>query len=132
MAYVLDTNFIVDVVCRKPQLVERFNEAVSKRTYMAIPRIVEYEVLRGFVHRPSSHKEAIYRYMRTKCSVVDTNAAAWKRAAYIWAGLRKAGITIGDADILIAAYCIENGFILVTHNTKHFSNIPGIQLEDWT
>jgi len=132
MVYVLDTNLIVDVIHRKPQLVKRFDEAVSKRIYMVIPRIVEYEVLRGFVYKPSSHKEAIYRYMRSRCTVIDANVAVWKRATYIWASLRRAGITIGDADILIAAYCIENGYTLVTHNTKHFINIPGLQLEDWT
>jgi len=45
--------------------------------------------------------------------------------------LRKTGKTICDADILIAAHCIVNGYTLITHNTKHFENIEGLLLENW-
>jgi tRNA(fMet)-specific endonuclease VapC len=38
---------------------------------------------------------------------------------------------IGAMDMLIAAIALANGLILVTHNTKEFARIPGLQLEDW-
>jgi predicted nucleic acid-binding protein len=62
---------------------------------------------------------------------VEVNTAIWKRAASIWAMLRKMGKTVGDADIIIAAYCMENEYTLVTHNTKHFIDINGLLINDW-
>jgi len=57
---------------------------------------------------------------------VEVDIAIWKRAASIWAALRKMGKIVGDADILIAACCLENGYTLVTYNTKHFIDINGL------
>ena len=44
---------------------------------------------------------------------------------------QKIGKTIDDMDLLIAATAITNNFTLVTHNTKHFENIPNLKVEDW-
>ena len=62
---------------------------------------------------------------------MEVDTAIWKRAASIWATLRKMGKTVGDADIIIAACCMENGYTLVTHNTKHFIDISGLLMDDW-
>lgn len=47
------------------------------------------------------------------------------------AELRKKGQPIGDIDVLIAAVAVNHHLILVTNNTKHFTRIPGISLENW-
>jgi predicted nucleic acid-binding protein len=52
-------------------------------------------------------------------------------AANIYAELRKLGITIGDADILIASTVIANNSVLVTNNEKHYSSIKSLSLENW-
>ncbi|WP_229216473.1 PIN domain-containing protein [Dyadobacter sp. 3J3] len=45
--------------------------------------------------------------------------------------LRKIGRTVGEFDLLIGSNAIVNDFILVTRNTKDFSNLGGIKLENW-
>jgi tRNA(fMet)-specific endonuclease VapC len=35
-------------------------------------------------------------------------------------------------DCHIAAIAISRGFIVVTSNTRHFADIPGVTCEDWT
>jgi tRNA(fMet)-specific endonuclease VapC len=45
--------------------------------------------------------------------------------------LTSKGIIIGDMDILIAVTARHYGLTVVTHNTKHFSKIPGLQCVDW-
>lgn len=37
-----------------------------------------------------------------------------------------------DTDILIAGICLENDFVLVTNNTKHFSRIKDLDIENWS
>jgi tRNA(fMet)-specific endonuclease VapC len=43
----------------------------------------------------------------------------------------KAGKDIGVMDALIAAHALSQGLILVTNNTRHFSNVSGLKLENW-
>ena len=47
------------------------------------------------------------------------------------AQLQKKGKSVDDMDLLIGSTAIANDMTLVTHNTKHFENMPGIKLEDW-
>ena len=59
------------------------------------------------------------------------NRNIWRRAANLYSDLRHKGFTVGDADILIAAFCLENGYTLVTNNTKDFVHIDELMLVDW-
>jgi len=131
MTYALDTNIIIDFINGESPVLTQFHNAVKSNVLMAIPIVVDYEVCRGFYHTKSAYKESTYRKLRLYCPVVDMNAKTWDKAASIWATLRKMGQTIGDADIIIAAHCIENKYTLITHNTKHFQLIKGLQLLDW-
>ena len=49
----------------------------------------------------------------------------------IRANLAKAGTPIGPNDLQIAAIALANELTLVTHNTREFSRIQGLKLEDW-
>lgn len=45
--------------------------------------------------------------------------------------LRKKGLSIDLMDLFIASVALHNNLTLITHNTKHFSRIDNIQIEDW-
>jgi predicted nucleic acid-binding protein len=47
------------------------------------------------------------------------------------APIQRQGQLIGGNDMQIAATALAHGLILVTHNTREFSRVPGLQLEDW-
>jgi tRNA(fMet)-specific endonuclease VapC len=38
---------------------------------------------------------------------------------------------IGSYDLLIAAIALANNLTLVTHNTREFERVDGLQIEDW-
>jgi len=38
---------------------------------------------------------------------------------------------IGQFDLLIAAHAIAENAILVTNNTREFSRVPTLMMEDW-
>jgi len=132
MTYALDTNIIIDYVNAEPSVLAQFTSAASSGQKMVIPVAVEYEVMRGFHHKPSKPKETAYSFMRSKCPVVEVNLAVWARAASLWAELEKTGKRIGDADTIIAAHCLVNGYTLITHNTSDFERVDGLQLMDWS
>ena len=45
--------------------------------------------------------------------------------------LQGAGQTIDDMDLLIGASALAGDFVMVTHNSRHFSRIPHLKIEDW-
>jgi tRNA(fMet)-specific endonuclease VapC len=49
----------------------------------------------------------------------------------IRADLERAGTPIGANDLLIASVAKTFDLTLVTHNTREFSRIAGLRLEDW-
>ena len=42
-----------------------------------------------------------------------------------------AGSPIDDMDLLIGSSALAGDFIMVTHNTRRFSHIPHLKIEDW-
>jgi len=78
------------------------------------------------------HKTAYY-FLRNNCITKEMTESVWVRAAHIYADLKSKGFKVKgqDADILIAAFCIESGYTLVTNNTNDFKNIDNLQMEDW-
>ena len=59
----------------------------------------------------------------------DSQAAI--KAAQLRAQLAKKGTPIGAYDLQIVAIALVNNLILVTHNTREFKRIEGLQIEDW-
>ncbi len=49
----------------------------------------------------------------------------------IRARLAKAGMLIGPNDLMIAAIAMVHGSTVVTHNTREFSRVKNLTLEDW-
>jgi tRNA(fMet)-specific endonuclease VapC len=45
--------------------------------------------------------------------------------------LRATGRPTGEVDALIAAVALACQAVFVTHNTRHFEHIDGLQIEDW-
>jgi tRNA(fMet)-specific endonuclease VapC len=55
---------------------------------------------------------------------------AWKFGE-VRAQLLDQGQAIASIDLLIAATALVHGMTVVTHNVQHFSNVPGLTVEDW-
>lgn len=63
--------------------------------------------------------------------VVALPATTGKCYGTIRSALEQAGNIIGGNDLWIAAHAVELDLILVTNNTREFSRIPQLRLENW-
>ncbi len=63
-----------------------------------------------------------------KSSLVDAATIS----AELYAKLCKQGRPLEDIDLLIAGIALSNNLVLVTHNTRHFQRIEGLELTDWS
>jgi tRNA(fMet)-specific endonuclease VapC len=56
-------------------------------------------------------------------------------AAMIYGEIRerpeRAGTPIGPNDLMIAAIAVSQGVTLITHNTREFSRVQQLMVEDW-
>jgi tRNA(fMet)-specific endonuclease VapC len=53
------------------------------------------------------------------------------RFGLLRAGLLDRGQPTMGTDLFIAATALVHGLTLVTHNTRHFQNVPDLVVEDW-
>ena len=132
MDCVFDTNTIIHLMRGTPSVRENREKIHKSGARFIIPAFVNYEVWRGLIIKPVPSHEKAYAVICDNCSLEEMVGGVWKRAARIYAELYSKHFTVKDADIVIAAFCIENGYTLVTANTKDFENIDGLQLVDWT
>jgi len=131
MTYALDTNTLIYLLNCDEGVAEKRDKAVIAGGRFTIPPIVDYEIQRGLLYKPSPRKEKIYFSLRKYYGVGSMTPEMWTKSAHIYVDLRKNGFTVGDDDIFIAAFCLLNGHTLVTRNTKDFENITGLQQVNW-
>jgi len=131
--YALDTNIIIHLLQNTPNVCQKFDNAVmAEEAKIVIPPYVNFEILRGFRYVSAPRKEKTYKQLCNNCDIGEMNRDIWECAAEIYANLRRAHFTVEDADILVAAFSVKNGYKLVTGNTKDFENIVGLQIVNWT
>ena len=132
MVYALDTNIVIHLLYGNQIVRAQRDKAWDNGVRIVIPPIVHFEILRGFLYTPAPRKEKSYKLLCDECPIEPITISIWECAANIYAKARKKGFTVHDADLLIAAYCIESNYTLVTNNTSDFMNIEGLKLVDWT
>ena len=131
MEYALDTNTMIHLMLETNSVWERSVKAQESGARLIVPPIVHYEIRRGLLIRPSRKRNMAYAIICDYCSLEDMSADAWELAAKIYAELYEKRFSVEDADILIAAFCMANGYTLVTDNIKDFENIEGLTVENW-
>ncbi|MCL1852259.1 MAG: PIN domain-containing protein [Peptococcaceae bacterium] len=126
----LDSNIISYLLKGDENIADRIEKETGDGHEIVIPPIVYYEIKRGLLASNASKKMKIFETLCVDTIVGEIDRAVLDVAATIHADLRKAGTPLDDADILIAAYCVRNEYILITHNTKHFEVIDGLEHTD--
>jgi len=132
MVYAFDTNIVIHLMLGTQSVHDNRVDAMERGEQFAIPPFVNYEILRGLMIKPVPKHEKAYKIICSDCSIGEMDLAAWVRAAELYAELYAKRFTVKDSDILIAAYCMVNGYRLVTNNISDFENISGLDYVDWT
>ena len=126
MTYVLDSNIVSFYLREHKQVSERLGAAISNGDEIIIAPFSYYEVRRGLLLLDSEKRMQKFERFCKMFDVGQLNNSALDVAAGIYEGLCRKGRVIEDADIFIAAFCLQHGFTLVTNNMKHFENIYGL------
>ena len=90
------------------------------------------EMLQGLRYRDSAKYWRRYReLLEDRYQVLPFDAAAAETFSLLAAELRQRGTPRPVVDLMIAATALRRGLILATLNTRDFTGIPGLRIEDW-
>ncbi len=131
MTYLLDTNTCIHYLNGTSEAIRRHIETTHPRE-IAVCAIVKAELFYGAANSqyPGANLEKQRTFLDQFVSLPFDDRAA---EAYgpIRVVLKKAGTPVGPHDLLIAAIAVSQQCIMVTHNTKEFERIAGLDVEDW-
>jgi len=131
MIYALDTNIISYILNGNISLDAKLNTATKSGHKVIIPLMVYYEARRGLIANKATNKLSAFDKLYARLNVNSLTVSDMNTAAGIYAECKIKGTPIDDADLLIAAQCITNGYTLITNNVKHFKDISGLGIENW-
>ncbi|MGA2052400.1 MAG: PIN domain-containing protein [Opitutales bacterium] len=130
MSFLLDTDTLIYLVNGRLPVNERV--AAKSAELLMVSTVSMMEVWVGFEKMPGQQgPERRFREFVEAVKLVPFEAGDARAAARVRAVLEKGGQKIGAYDLQIAGQALERELVLVTHNTKHFSRVPGLKVEDW-
>jgi tRNA(fMet)-specific endonuclease VapC len=129
--FVLDSNIVSFYIRQNQQIIEKVRDTFLAGHEVLIGPIAYYEVKRGLLAIKAEKQLMEFTALCKIMGVGQLDNTLLDFAAEIYRELREKRQTVEDADILTAAFCIEHGFTLVTHNTKHFQAITNLHHCDW-
>jgi len=131
MRYLLDTNVCVMYLNGRSTSVRDRIHSISLEE-MAVCSIVKAELFYGAMrsNNPTRTLARQQKFLASFASLPFDDESAMV-GGQIRARLASAGTPICACDLLIAAIALANNLTLVTHNTREFGRVDGLQVEDW-
>ncbi len=132
MIYVLDTDICIFALKGQfPSI--RKHMAAHPPHGIKVPSVVKAELLLG-VHKSANPRQAhtIVEFFLAPLEIIPFDDSCAVVYAKIRHDLEKKGRLIGPNDLIIAATTLAHQGSLITHNTKEFSRVSGLKLQDWT
>ena len=128
--YILDTNTLIYFFKGLGNVSHKLLRTSPKE--IAIPSVVLFELEYGIAKSNSPMKRRAQ--LKEICSLVEILPFGTQEAhfsALIRAQLEKKGRPIGPFDLLIAGTTLAYQGTLVTNNTKEFTRVSELKLENW-
>ena len=131
MIYFLDTCICVHILNGNTKCMDKVEEKGIVAVYL--PSVVVAELFYGAYKsmKCEQNLEKIQQFIR-QFKVVGFNNDAVEVYGEIRTELERKGNAIGSNDFFIAATAKAHNAIFVTNNTREFSRIPDLTIEDWT
>lgn len=131
MRWMLDTDTCIAVIKKHPVALKRLRGKSVGQVGISSITLGELAFGAEKSRRSSQTHEALGEFLVALevASFDDASAMAYGK---VRASLEQRGKPIGPLDTLIGSHALEIDVVLVTHNTREFSRIDGLRLEDWT
>lgn len=131
LRYMLDTNMVAYARNQKPLCVlERLLKHDPSEICISSITLAELEYGVFNSSKPIQNRFGLLMFL-SNITILPFDTDASLEYGSIRFKLRTQGNLIGSNDMLIAAHARALGLTLVTHNTKEFSRVDDLKIEDW-
>jgi tRNA(fMet)-specific endonuclease VapC len=130
LTYLLDTNTCIYAIKREPAVLRRLQEHSPDDLGVSAITVAELWFGAAKSSRPQSTRASVDAFLKP-FEILSFASEAAEEYAQIRAQLEKAGLPIGERDLLIAAIAKSRRLTVVTHNVREFSRVHGLKVEDW-
>ena len=126
----LDTNICIYIINAKPPAVlERFRQ--DRMGDIGLCSVVAAELAFGVAKSDSArNRQALEMFLAPLIILPFDTAAVWVYGD-LRANLESRGTPIGSLDTMIAAHALSQQALLISNNTREFSKVPDLQLDNW-
>jgi len=135
--WIIDTDHLSLLEREEPLVVENVNK--RNPNCLAITVVTFEERMRGrlnTIRRANSDEKIIEAYSRLQITaefLKQFNLIGFDSdACSCFNDFRRQKIRVGTQDLRIASIAFSRNAVVVTRNTRDFSKVPGLILEDWT
>ncbi len=131
--YLLDTNILSELIKKRPNP-HLLSQLQSKPSHALLTSCICVMELRfGSMVREDFEVFwlKISKEIISRVNVISLGKKEALVAGDILADMRKTGQSIGIEDVLIASSAITNKCVMVTANTRYFSRINNLVVENW-
>lgn len=129
--YLLDTNAISDAMKNPEGRVAAKLRSISSPDRICTSIVVAAELCYGAAKKGSSVLSERVESFLQAVDVLPLNGDADRYYGSLRAELERRGEPIGANDLFIAAHALATNSVLITGNTREFSRIPGLKVENW-
>jgi tRNA(fMet)-specific endonuclease VapC len=131
MKYVLDTNIVSYCLKGRFDIEKKIESALEHNDVLILSPITFYEIMRGLYAVKALRQMAAFERLCLQFEQQEMVRVDWLEAAKLYGKLENIGHPMSESDLFQAAFCIRNGYTLVTHNIKHFNHLTDLLFEDW-
>ena len=130
MKYLLDTNTCIYALKLRGSVVDRMRELSPADLGVAIVTVAELWFGARKSARAAATRREIDAFLAPLGVLPFDRSAAEAYAGIRWA-LERAGLPIGERDLLIASIASARKLTVVTHNRSEFGRVPDLETTDW-
>ena len=126
----LDTNICIYIINAKPPAVlARFQQ--NRMGDVGMCSVVAAELAFGVAKNESLRNRQALEMFLAPLTILPFDASAAWIYGELRSDLERRGTPIGSMDTMIAAHALSQQAVLITNNTREFSKVPGLQLDNW-
>lgn len=132
--YILDTCICSYLIKRTPDIASTIERHIIEHSSdnICITIFNHAELFTGVKMKSSLKLKRSVEDLIERLEIIPFNKEASYKYAEIRSFLQQSGAIIDDMDMLIASCAMAEKAVLITNNEKHFSRIPGLNIQNWT
>ncbi|HTQ96356.1 MAG TPA: type II toxin-antitoxin system VapC family toxin [Candidatus Acidoferrum sp.] len=134
--FLLDTTVWIDLIrTNSPSIRQKLSQHTSAVIGLSIITLCELQF--GLERHAQSHphlhvrRQSLLAAILAPFQIYALDQSVVQIYGRIRAALQSSGAGIGPLDTFIAAQALSLGATLITSNTKEFSRVPGLPIDNW-